>query len=83
MDRVADFESVGWEFESLAPHQEPCNHNNCGVFYWDFKVLGVFIIIVYLGEIWRIIYNKLVLSITFMGKLWENYLPLFLSLQGF
>jgi len=25
----------------------------------------------------------LVLSITFMGKLWENYLPLFLSLQGF
>lgn len=23
MDRVADFESVGWGFESLVPHQRP------------------------------------------------------------
>ena len=36
MDRVADFESVGWEFESLAPHQKDLYRVNPdkGLFYY-------------------------------------------------
>ncbi len=32
MDRVADFESVGWGFESLVPHQKKI-HSFWGVFF--------------------------------------------------
>ena len=39
MDRVADFESVGWGFESLVPRQRPWDYNDCRVLF--FRLLPV------------------------------------------
>ena len=39
MDRVADFESVGWGFESLVPHQK--KYTPFGVYFFVCQVEGL------------------------------------------